>query len=108
VKYLWHQLELLEALWPSVIGELADQAHKLSDYLGDDHDPAMLRGTITKSARADVSGCNSLIALIDERRERLQGKAFILGARLYDESARVFTAHLKHYWRLWARAKAGS
>jgi len=68
----------------------------------------LLGGIFPAIRSADASGRNSLIALIDQRRERLQGKAFILGARLYDENARVFTAHLKHYWRLWARAKAGS
>jgi hypothetical protein len=30
-KYLWHQLQMLEPLWPGLLGESAD-------YLGDDHD----------------------------------------------------------------------
>jgi CHAD domain-containing protein len=105
VKHLWLQLQLLEVLWPSVIGELADQAHKLSDYLGDDHDLAVLRTTISKGACADVPGHDSLTAAIDARREHLQGKAFILGARLYDGKAGAFTTHLKQYWRVWARTK---
>jgi CHAD domain-containing protein len=106
VKYSWHQLQLLEKLWPSMLGELADQAHKLSDYLGDDHDLAVLREAVMKNAHSDTSGRDSLTAAIDERRARLQGKAFTLGARLYDENASAFTARLKDYWRLWVHAKA--
>src|SRR6185437_15466984 len=28
VKYLWHQLQALQPLWPGPVGELADQAHQ--------------------------------------------------------------------------------
>ena len=39
----WHQLQIPQPLWPGLIGELADQAHKLAELLGDDDDLAVLR-----------------------------------------------------------------
>ena len=41
-KYLWYDLQILEPLWPGVMTEWAAQAHRLSEYLGDDHDLAVL------------------------------------------------------------------
>lgn len=103
-KYLWHQLQLLEPLWPGMIGELADQAHKLSDYLGDDHDLSVLRDkvmelgeTLAKSER------RALVRLIDASRTELRDKAMVLGRRLYEESAADFEARFAQYWRDWRR-----
>lgn len=103
-KYLWHQLQLLEPLWPGMIGELADQAHKLSDYLGDDHDLSVLRDkvmelgeTLAKSER------RALVRLIDASRTELRDKAMVLGRRLYEESPADFEARFAQYWRDWRR-----
>lgn len=51
-KYFWHQLQLLEPLWPGLIGKVADQAHRLTDYLGEDHDLAVLCDTIRRNPEA--------------------------------------------------------
>ncbi|HKO19425.1 MAG TPA: CHAD domain-containing protein, partial [Acidobacteriaceae bacterium] len=45
-KYLRHQLMLLRPIHPHRIDALADDLHQLSDYLGDDHDLAVLRGKL--------------------------------------------------------------
>jgi len=106
-KYLWHQLQLLRPLWPGLIGELADQAHKLADYLGDDHDLAVLRqrlidhGDLVPSRAAR----SALIALIDQRRTELEDKAFVLGERIYEERAPAFAERIGRYWRDWHRAQ---
>ena len=42
-KYLWHQLQILTPLATGPVGELADEFHHLADYLGDEHDLAVLR-----------------------------------------------------------------
>src|SRR5262249_40905727 len=68
-KYLWHQLQLLEPVWPETMKELADQSHHLTQLLGDNHDLAVLRDTVT--ADPDSFGGDStletLLALIDRR-----------------------------------------
>jgi CHAD domain-containing protein len=107
-KYLWHQLQILEPLWPGPIGELADQAHKLSDYLGDDHDLAVLRERVVADApEFGDSGNGALLALIDRCQARLRHKAFLLGTRIFEEKPRRFAQRFAHYWRRWQReAKA--
>jgi CHAD domain-containing protein len=94
-KYLWHQLQLLTPLAPGPIDEMADEFHQLADYLGDEHDLAVLRervsGTITE--------------LIDRRREELQDKAFALGERLYADKARTFVHGLQKEWSAWAHKR---
>ena len=43
VKDLWYHLRLVRNAKKSVLGEAADEAHELSDLLGDHHDLAVLR-----------------------------------------------------------------
>lgn len=107
-KYLWHQLELLEPLWPGPIGELADQVHKLADYLGEDHDLCVLRARAIAHGKSFTSADRqqALVAFIDCRRVQLQQKAVILGRRLYEEKPAVFERHLRRYWRLWRQEPA--
>jgi CHAD domain-containing protein len=107
-KYLWHQLQILEPLAPGWIGELADQAHKLSDYLGDDHDLAVLRDKVIAHASAFGStGNGALLALVDRCQARLREKAFLLGARIYEDKPRRFTRRFETRWRRWTNAKGG-
>jgi CHAD domain-containing protein len=94
-KYLWHQLQLLVPLAPGTIGEQADEFHRLSDYLGDEHDLAVLRGR--------VSG--KVTDLVDRRREELQDKAFALGERLYADKSKTFVHRLQKQWADWERKK---
>lgn len=108
-KYLWHQLQLLEPLWPAVLKELANQVHTLSSLLGDDHDLFLLRQTLANGP--DVFGGTStletLFALIDRRRAELQQEAFLLGQRIYRDRPRAFTSRIKGYWKAWrSEAKA--
>jgi CHAD domain-containing protein len=91
VKYLWHEMQMLEPLRPGEVGELASRLHKLSDHLGDDHDLAVLCGKVhahpeamTKAAARKVRHC------IDEQRAALQEKAFALGKRLFADSPTEF------------------
>jgi CHAD domain-containing protein len=109
-KHLWHQLQLLEPMWPGPIGALADQAHKLSDYLGDDHDLAVLRAKVTShsEAFAPPGGPAALLALIDRCEQRLRAKAFFAGRRIYDDTPADFVARFERYWRRWQAERAES
>jgi CHAD domain-containing protein len=102
-KNFLYQLEMLEPLWPGVIEEWADQAHQLADYLGDDHDLAVLREAAKEKGGAfdDPAHLDALLALIDRRRKQLQDKAFLLGARLYEPRVERLRARFEKYWRLW-------
>ena len=99
VKYLRYQLEALSPLWKDVIGGTARAVDRLGELLGEDHDYAVLA-----EAAHDPTLCPDkverylLIAIARERRRRLQTAAFPLGAKLYAESPRAFTARLGEYW----------
>ena len=103
VKYLWHQLRILQPLCPGLVGELADQAHKLADYLGDDHDLAVLRERLNEYEKAfpGAAARSALIALIDRARSELQEKAVVLGRRIYEEKPKAFAARFGKYWKVW-------
>lgn len=110
VKYLWHALQSLRPLWPGVVGELAGQAHRLSEHLGDDHDLSVLREKFleTPSAMPDAAAASALVALIERRRAELQDAAFALGVRLYEEKPKDFETRFAEYWRNWSKESAPS
>ncbi|MGH8288393.1 MAG: CHAD domain-containing protein [Steroidobacteraceae bacterium] len=86
-KYLWHQQQLLEPRWPGMIGELADEARKLADYLGDDPDLSVLRDKLIELGETvSESERRALMRLIDAYRTELRDKARVLGYRLFEET----------------------
>jgi CHAD domain-containing protein len=100
VKDLRYELELLQAVWPETIKPLAEEAHHLTDLLGDDHDLAVLRLVAEQHSNGESSvDAELLFALIDERREALQKEATEKGRKLYEEPAAKFTARMKGYWK---------
>jgi CHAD domain-containing protein len=100
-KYLWHQLQLLEPISPGPIGSRADEMHKLSDYLGDDHDLAVLREQVTSHADTfpPPGGPAALLALIDRCQDRLRVRAFFTGRRAYGDKPAEFSRRFGRYWR---------
>ena len=98
-KDLWHDLQFLEPSWTAVFEAMADEAHRLGDVLGDEHDLAVLRGIAT--AELDERTVEDLVQRIDEQRAALQSEAHGIGSRLYVEGARAFVQRLGGYWRAW-------
>ena len=103
VKYLWYQLEILEALWPNILSQLADELHLLSDYLGDDHDLAVLRVKALEEWAVfdNETELLSLIQIIDQKRLTLEALARPLGERLYFDPPKTFTRRLETFWKAW-------
>jgi CHAD domain-containing protein len=106
VKYLRHQLEFLTPVWPEVLRELADQAHKLADDLGDEHDLTVLRQKAHAYQDTLASDFSVLLALIDRRRIELRDKAGIRGRQLYEEKTGTFAMRLHGYWDNWQQRTA--
>jgi CHAD domain-containing protein len=102
-KYLWHQLQLLEPVWPGVMEELAQEVEALADLLGDDHDLVVLRDTLAAAPEkfGGKARLEKLLALIDRRRGVFAEEAFALGRRLYADRPREFTGRLREYWKAW-------
>jgi CHAD domain-containing protein len=89
VKDYWYHCLILEETWKPVMKALADEAHELSDRLGDDHDLAVLLDF----------GAESLEPLIAERREELRREAFEYGARLYADKPKVWVRRIEKWSR---------
>ena len=107
VKYLWHQLQVLQPIQPGQLTALADQAHTLANALGDDHDLAILAHKFLEEPERfpDRGTVQKLAALMAHRRALLQEEAMTLGHRLYEEKPGKFVDRLREYWRAW-RCKA--
>jgi CHAD domain-containing protein len=105
-QYFRHQLQLFELSWPNQVAKLTQEAHKLSDLLGDDHDLAVLRDRAMEVGEVFPTAAKhrALIALIERCRQQLQEKAFELGQRLYEEKPAAFTGRLEKHWREWRKA----
>jgi CHAD domain-containing protein len=87
-KDLCHHLQLLSDIWPSKVKAMADEAHELADWLGDDHDLAMLREALARD------GIEAIHSLIDSRRKQLQAEAILLGSRLYCQKPAAFVKQI--------------
>lgn len=98
VKYLWHQLQILEPVRSARITGLANRCHKLAELLGDDHDLAVLRNKIECQ---DTHDLDELRHLLDHRRVQLQDEAFALGARLFADQPRVFAQRIGKHLQAW-------
>ena len=78
----------------------AQEAHRLSDYLGDDHDLAVLIETLRREELvADSATLDLLASLVQARRRELQSLARPVGERIYAEKPGAFVARVHGYWR---------
>jgi CHAD domain-containing protein len=107
VQYLRHQLTVLKPLWRGPIGKLADEADRLSECLGDDHDLVVLRAQVLANRDAFPTALDQtrILAAIDRSRDDLQQTAIMLGALIYEEKPAQFGARFADYWREWHRSR---
>lgn len=106
-KYLWYHLRLLKQAWPAVLRPLAEEAHVLSTYLGNDHDFAVLAGAIRKWQLGDGLK-EMLLKQIDEKREEIHSSALPLGKKLFAEKPKQFIKRIETYWQVWQLDEASN
>jgi CHAD domain-containing protein len=94
-KDLWYHLSILRDTWRPVMESLADEAHVLSERVGDDHDLAVLLAWADENAPDTVE---ELAEPVGRRRAQLQAEAFAIGARLYADKPRAFMRRLERWW----------
>jgi CHAD domain-containing protein len=96
-KDLWHELRLLERIWPAITSELVKKAHTLGDYLGDDHDLAVLRDLLEDDSfkRGHRTAIAALLPLIERRRLTLEQAALRLGQKVYGDKPNDFLLRLE-------------
>lgn len=100
-KYLWHQLQLLYPLWPEMMTVWADEVHKLSDYLSEEHDLAVFLDYADNHDYQKLypQVMQTLSSRIKSRRRDLRKKAHALGCRVYAEDGKAFADRHGAYWK---------
>jgi CHAD domain-containing protein len=98
-KDLWYQLRIVHDAWPGLLGETVDQAHELTDLLGDHHDLAVLADDLR--SRDDLGDRDAFESAIEKRQQELLGAARGIGRRLYAEKPKAFKRRIKRYWLAW-------
>jgi CHAD domain-containing protein len=109
-KYFSNQLEIILPLSPKRFAKRLKRSQRLAEYLGEDHDLALLNNKVFQYAKGPNAASRNdaveeLISRIARRRKALQAKAWRLGERLYaakparvrtrvDKSLRAVTAKL--------------
>ncbi len=106
VKDLWYHQRLVSPAWPEVVGAQAEEAHRLSEILGDDHDLAVLALRFDDEAedRPPVPiDPAPLLELVAEWRAELLASARHLGGLVYAERPGAFARRNRRYLK---RARA--
>jgi CHAD domain-containing protein len=100
VKDHWYHLRLLRAGWPAVMGALADEAKRLSEQLGDDHDLSIL-ATALGGDGPDLLGDDrdAVLGLIGARRGALLAEICVGAARVYADKPKAFTRRIGTWWQ---------
>jgi CHAD domain-containing protein len=107
VKDLWYQERLLSATCGPTVQGHAEDAHRLAELLGDDHDLGILHQRLTSGKTNAPVDLDAVLSLIDHRRGELQTEAIHIGGRLYAESPKSYRRRMKRSWKA-GRAQAGS
>lgn len=97
VKYLAHQTQIVEPVWPVLMRAWQSELDRLAGMLGEDHDLAVLASVL----QTHVEGVDALIATIGTQRYHLQADARVLGMRLYAERSRDLRRRLRAGRRAW-------
>ena len=103
-KYLWYHYRILKNLWPNVFKAYASETKQLSDYLGDDHDYAVLLEKLDSGYLSfkDPNARTILEKLINMKKKQLLIEAYPLGRKVYTESNKRFIKRIAGFWDVWA------
>ena len=103
VKYLRYHLQVINPIWKDLVQTWVEQTHELSDYLGEDHDLAVLKKFVSSQPkRFDRDReLDFLIPPIEHRQKELRTAAISLGKKNYTEKPKNFVRRLGNYWQVW-------
>jgi CHAD domain-containing protein len=104
-KDLLYVMEFIVQVRPESLQPIVDDAHALTDLLGDDHDLAVLQDVIDGKLELPLSAArrSQLKRLVARRRTHIQQRARTLGHRLYAQTDAEFVDRIHGYWKAWRR-----
>ena len=94
-KYHWHQVGLMRAAAPDLLGARRTSLDRLSEMLGDHHNLAVLDATLAEHGDRAV-----VRAVIAEQQATLACRAFALGRQLAAEKPAMLRDRFEQYWSL--------
>ncbi|MFP4354254.1 MAG: CHAD domain-containing protein [Phycisphaerae bacterium] len=107
VKYHRYHCKLLREIWQPMIMQRRDQAKRLTDLLGWDHDQVVLREHLTGPAGKSIDQAvrSTVIALSESvsRQHRRQAKP--LGRKLFAETKDDFAQRIGAIYEVWAQVE---
>ncbi len=104
VKYFWYHLLILQPIWEAAgdrhnKGQWAEQVSLLADYLGLEHDLAVLAEVVLYEKIAPETAERALLlALIAHERGRLQAAARPLGEEIYADKPAKLVKQMVGFW----------
>jgi CHAD domain-containing protein len=104
IKDLWYHLRLVQESWPALLVPAAEEAHRLSELLGDHHDLAALGQRAGRSPAFSSAELGSLTARVEAAQEEVLREAAPIAERLYAERPKAFTKRIGSYWASWRAA----
>jgi len=99
VKYFANELGSLSPAMRKGMHKTCKKSHRLADYLGDDHDLALLHDKIIEYRLSGGASVDALVRRLAQRRTELQRKAYRHGRRLFRDSARRLEARVRRRLR---------
>lgn len=103
VKYLRHQVEVLEPAWEDLLGALARRLDSLGSLLGDDHDRAELGRVLATDHTLipDERSRHRVLVAVERARIDLQAEAFALGGSVLGPSPDAIVDQIGAAWGYW-------
>ena len=96
----WMNLSLLRDLWPSALRAKRDEAKKLVDLLGHEHDLTVLTTLLDHEPDlfGDGEGQSFLLAIIIRRQQELRRQALALADQVFADPARDEAGIIETLW----------
>ena len=103
VKDLWYHSRLMIGIWPELMTGYTGSLHRLSEFLGNDHDLVVFHQAMME--HPDTFGTTDnvevLQELVESRQTELRKSANPVGQLIYAEKAKDFNQRMHKYWQVW-------
>lgn len=102
VQAHWRHMLLLSEAWPEYFAARSNSAKELSEWLGEDHDLAVLIDFVSNGDGSVIGSGNAeaIAAMAAGRQRQLRQRAFQKGAYLYAADAKELANTVQRYWSL--------
>jgi CHAD domain-containing protein len=105
VKDHWYHMRLLEDAWPEVLHPYVQTLNDLQEWLGEDHNLAVLRETLAHAGAGQLQAeqIDSLARLIGNYQTELRERSIAAAERIYTARPKALTRRTRHLWEVWQK-----